>query len=72
MFCLEAWGKDSRFQEGLVQPPKKKDVVVNPGALTEFHNPKDPFVCPNRKGLPLYSYSIRMGLEPSILFDREG
>ena len=26
-------------------------------------------VCPNRKGLgPLHSYSIRMGLEPSILF----
>ena len=25
-----------------------------------------------RKGLPLYSYSFRMGLEPSILFDREG
>ena len=28
-------------------------------------------VCP-KEGLPLHSYSFRMGLEPSILFDREG
>ena len=25
-----------------------------------------------RKGIPLYSYFFWMGLEPSILFDREG
>ena len=39
-----------------------------------FHlSPKDPFVCPNRKGLgPLHSYSIRMGLEPEKSYSREG
>ena len=29
-------------------------------------------ICPKKGIIPIHSYSFRMGLEPSILFDREG
>ena len=29
-------------------------------------------ICPKKGITPIHSYSFRMGLEPTILFDREG
>ena len=37
-----------------------------------FLFPKDPFVRPKKGNTPIESYEMVMGMEPSILFDRNG